>query len=63
MTGLLSFFSLLPVHPLKKRGEEEGEKDEEVRRKRAMGGNISSQDREDDSSCPDHQVITTERYD
>nr|XP_029514210.1 A-kinase anchor protein 9-like isoform X4 [Oncorhynchus nerka] len=45
----------------KKRGEEEGEKDEEVRRKRAMGGNISSQDREDDSSCPDHQVITTER--
>ncbi|XP_070970259.1 A-kinase anchor protein 9-like isoform X2 [Oncorhynchus clarkii lewisi] len=47
--------------PLKKRGEEEGEKDEEVRRKRAMGGNISSQDREDDSSCPDHQVITTER--
>ncbi|XP_021427847.2 A-kinase anchor protein 9 isoform X9 [Oncorhynchus mykiss] len=45
----------------KKRVEEEGEKDEEVRRKRAMGGNISSQDREDDSSCPDHQVITTER--
>ncbi|KAM9419393.1 A-kinase anchor protein 9-like isoform 3-T3 [Salvelinus alpinus] len=45
----------------KKRGEEEGEEDEEVRRKRAMGGNISSQDREDDSSCPDHQVITTER--
>nr|XP_046181660.1 A-kinase anchor protein 9-like [Oncorhynchus gorbuscha] len=44
----------------KKRGEEEGEKDEEVRRKRAMGGDISSQDREDDS-CPDHQVITTER--
>ncbi|XP_021427848.2 A-kinase anchor protein 9 isoform X10 [Oncorhynchus mykiss] len=44
-----------------KRVEEEGEKDEEVRRKRAMGGNISSQDREDDSSCPDHQVITTER--
>ncbi|XP_029587839.1 A-kinase anchor protein 9 isoform X2 [Salmo trutta] len=44
-----------------KRGEEEGEEDEEVRRKRPMGGNISSQDGEDDSSCPDHQVITTER--
>ncbi|XP_045081973.1 A-kinase anchor protein 9 isoform X2 [Coregonus clupeaformis] len=41
-----------------KRGEEE---DEEVRRKRAVGGNVSSQDRGDDSSCPDHQVITSER--
>ncbi|CAB1320859.1 unnamed protein product [Coregonus sp. 'balchen'] len=61
MTGLLSFFSLLPVHPLQKRGEEEGEEDEEVRRKRAVGGNVSSQDRGDDSSCPDHQVITSER--
>ncbi|CAB1351007.1 unnamed protein product, partial [Coregonus sp. 'balchen'] len=58
MTGLLSFFSLLPVHLLKKRGKKE---DEEVRRKTAVGGKFSSQDGGDDSSCPDHQVITTER--
>ena len=64
MTGLLSFFSLLPVRLLKKRGdEEEGEEDEEVRRKMAVSGIVSSQVGGDGSSCPDHQVITTERYD
>ncbi|XP_045077909.1 A-kinase anchor protein 9-like isoform X2 [Coregonus clupeaformis] len=41
-----------------KRGKKE---DEEVRRKTAVGGKFSSQDGGDDSSCPDHQVITTER--
>ncbi|CDQ67703.1 unnamed protein product [Oncorhynchus mykiss] len=62
MTGLLSFFSLLPVRLLKKRGdEEEGEEDEEVRRKMAVSGIVSSQVGGDGSSCPDHQVITTER--
>ncbi|XP_021416066.2 A-kinase anchor protein 9 isoform X5 [Oncorhynchus mykiss] len=45
-----------------KRGdEEEGEEDEEVRRKMAVSGIVSSQVGGDGSSCPDHQVITTER--
>lgn len=60
MTGLLSFFSLLPVRLLKKRGDEE---DEEDRRKREVSEKVSSQVGGDGSSCPDHQVITTERYD
>ncbi|XP_055750169.1 A-kinase anchor protein 9-like isoform X3 [Salvelinus fontinalis] len=41
--------------------EEEGEEDEEVRRKMAVSGMVSSQVGGDGSSCPDHQVITTER--
>ncbi|XP_031644533.1 A-kinase anchor protein 9 isoform X5 [Oncorhynchus kisutch] len=44
-----------------KRGDEEGEEDEEVRRKMAVSGIVSSQVGGDGSSCPDHQVITTER--
>ncbi|XP_071229891.1 A-kinase anchor protein 9-like isoform X3 [Salvelinus alpinus] len=38
--------------------EEEGEEDEEVRRKMAVSGMVSSQVGGDGSSCPDHQVIT-----
>uniref|UniRef100_A0A4W5NAQ4 A-kinase anchoring protein 9 n=1 Tax=Hucho hucho TaxID=62062 RepID=A0A4W5NAQ4_9TELE len=41
--------------------EEEGEEDKEVRRKRTVGGKVSSQVGGGGSSCPDHQVITTER--
>ncbi|XP_024251461.2 A-kinase anchor protein 9 isoform X4 [Oncorhynchus tshawytscha] len=44
-----------------KRGDEEGEEGEEVRRKMAVSGIVSSQVGGDGSSCPDHQVITTER--
>ncbi|XP_045550695.1 A-kinase anchor protein 9 isoform X7 [Salmo salar] len=41
-----------------KRGDEE---DEEDRRKREVSEKVSSQVGGDGSSCPDHQVITTER--